>query len=211
MLAPKWALHNKKSSNDGHNVSSTLGYIVNLVNRNNYCVTSCATKDLRCYFVWVMNFKLVWKNHIKTQLNQSNSIQRRPTLIRLTRHAIDFEQEHCWVCFSETAVLRAGFLWTHHKYSWSTDAQPHSFHDQWLKLQKCVYAIRQVFICRYSYFTLGVNYVDTNYECTSTSNDLADRSCDFNRPKTCPLEGGGCVKPNDSKRRNNQNTFLRKG
>ena len=46
-------------------------FVESLVNRKIYCVTSCETKGMLCYFVWVMNFKFVWKNHIKTQLNQS--------------------------------------------------------------------------------------------------------------------------------------------
>ena len=46
-------------------------FVAILVNQKNYCVTSCVTKDMLCYFVWVMNFNFVWKSHIKTQLNQS--------------------------------------------------------------------------------------------------------------------------------------------
>ena len=38
---------------------------VTLVSQRNYCVTSCETKDMLCYF------EFVWKNHIKTQLNQT--------------------------------------------------------------------------------------------------------------------------------------------
>ena len=44
-------------------------FVDSFVNRKIYCVTSCETKDILCYFVWVMNFNFVWKNHIKTQLN----------------------------------------------------------------------------------------------------------------------------------------------
>ena len=50
---------------------STERFVVTLVNQTNCGVTSCETKGMLCYFVWVMNFKFVWKNHIKTQLNQS--------------------------------------------------------------------------------------------------------------------------------------------
>ena len=49
---------------------STERFVVTLVSRKICRVTSCETKDLLWYFVWVMNF-IVWKNHIKTQLNQS--------------------------------------------------------------------------------------------------------------------------------------------
>ena len=58
---------------------STEKFVVTVVNRNKYCVTSCATRDLPCYFVLVTNFKFVWKNHIKTQLNQINPAFFIPT------------------------------------------------------------------------------------------------------------------------------------
>ena len=39
-------------------------FFVTLVSRKSYCVTSCETKDLLCYYCWVKNFKFVWNNHI---------------------------------------------------------------------------------------------------------------------------------------------------
>ena len=50
-------------------------FVVTHVIRKNYCVASCETKDL----VWVVNFKLVWKTHIKTQLNQYH-LREKPSI-----------------------------------------------------------------------------------------------------------------------------------
>ena len=72
-------------------------FVVTLVSRVNYCATSCETKDLLCYFVWVMNFKFVWKILIETQLNQSIMIfVHTQTDLKKER-----ERERAWVktCF----------------------------------------------------------------------------------------------------------------
>ena len=34
-------------------------FVAILVNQANYCVTSCVTKDMLCFFVGVMNFNFV--------------------------------------------------------------------------------------------------------------------------------------------------------
>ena len=47
------------------------------MNQKDYCVTSCVTKDMLCYFVWVMNFNFVRKSHIKAQLNKSITNDRK--------------------------------------------------------------------------------------------------------------------------------------
>ena len=63
---------------------SIENFVVILVNQKSYCVTSCVTKDMLCYFVWVMNFNFVWKSHIKTPLDQSISIAITLTTDRRT-------------------------------------------------------------------------------------------------------------------------------
>ena len=81
-----------------------------LVNQKNYCVTSCVTKDMLYYFVWVMNFIFVWKSHIKTQLNQS--INDRVTL-RLGHERTGGQA----VTPLKTIVLKIGSLceWKYHE------------------------------------------------------------------------------------------------
>ena len=111
-----------------------------LVNQKSYCVTSCVTKDMLRYLVWVMNFKFVWRSHIKTQLNQSINqneragwrepeLQRKsfpPTILKVPRQLHLLAKRYISRCLSYTLRAVHKFLHAWRGFS-STRIYPHPF------------------------------------------------------------------------------------